>query len=81
MDMLKPLFWQQGLFLQPQHFQLMDQSFRGLLTPLEQHIVPHFWGVLQLQVNTARLGAGILEVQKGDFIFQDGTHVVFPVMP
>ena len=78
MDMLKPLFWQQGLFLQPQHFQLMDQSFRGLLAPLEQHIVPHFWGVLQLQVNTARLGAGILEVQKGDFIFQDGTHVVFP---
>ncbi len=78
MDMLKPLFWQQGLFLQPQHFQLMDQSFRGLLAPLEQHIVPHFWGVLELQVNAARLGAGILELQKGEFIFQDGTHVVFP---
>ncbi len=76
--MHKPLFWQQGLFLQPQHFQLMEQSFHGLLSPLGQHIVPHFWGVLQLQVNTARLGAGILELQKGEFIFQDGTHVVSP---
>lgn len=78
MSIQKPLFWQQGLFLQPQHFQLMEQSFCELLTPLKQLMIPHFWGVISMIIKEKRLANGILELQNGAFIFPDGTHVVFP---
>lgn len=78
MSVERPLFWQQGLFLQPQHFQLMEQSYRELLTPVKRFMIPHFWGVISLQIKETRLASRILEVQNGTFIFQDGTHVVFP---
>ncbi len=78
MSVERLLFWQQGLFLQPQHFQLMEQSFRELLTPLKRFMIPHFWGVISLKIKETRLAGRILEVQNGTFIFPDGTHVVFP---
>ena len=78
MNIQKPLFWQQGLFLQPQHFQLMEQSFRDMLSPLNHFLTPYFWGVIKLEIQESRLANRILELQSGDLIFQDGTHVVFP---
>ena len=78
MKIQKPLFWQQGLFLQPQHFQLMEQSFRGLLNPLHQFITPYFWGVIKLEIKETRLTVRILELQSGAFIFPGGAYAVFP---
>ncbi len=78
MSIQKPLFWQQGLFLQPQHFQLMEQSFRDLLTPVNQFITPYFWGVINLEIKETRLTNRILELQSGAFIFPDGAYVVLP---
>lgn len=73
-----PLFWQQGLFLQPQHFQLMEQSFRDLIAPTRQLMTPHFWGVVDLQIRQTRLANRIFELQSGSFIYPDGTCVDFP---
>ncbi len=78
MSIQRPLFWHQGLFLQPQHFQLMEQSFHELLTPVKQFMTPYFWGVINLKIKETRLANGILEIENGAFIFPDGTHVVFP---
>jgi len=78
MSIQRPLFWQQGLFLQPQHFQLMEQFFHELLTPVKQFMTPYFWGVINLKIKETRLANGILEIENGAFIFPDGTHVVFP---
>jgi len=78
MSNCKPLFWQQGLFLQPQHFQLMEQSFRDLLAPSNQLQMPYFWGVTDLNIRQTRLANRIFELQSGSFIFQDGTYVDFP---
>ena len=78
MDIQRPLFWHQGLFLQPQHFQLLDLSFRSLLTPFHQYIVPYFWGTMDVDIQKAALGTRAFSLLKGNFLFPDGTHIVLP---
>ncbi len=76
MDIQRPLFWHQGLFLQPQHFQLLEQSLRSLLNPFNDHIVPHFWGVADIEIQKAALGTRTFSLLNGNFLFPDGTHAV-----
>ena len=78
MSVQKPLFWQQGLFLQPQHFQLQEQSFRGLLAPFGRFAAPHFWGVGDLEIRKSALPNRILDLHRGTFMFPDGTWVELP---
>ena len=78
MDIQRPLFWHQGLFLQPQHFQLFDRSFQSLLAPFYNYIVPHFWGAIDLEIQKAALGTRTFSLLKGDLLFPDGTYVVLP---
>ncbi len=78
MDIQKPLFWQQGLFLQPQHFQQNDLYVHSLLNPLHKFIQPHFWGVASLDISPAALGNQTIDITKGEFVFSDNTHVVYP---
>lgn len=67
------LHWHQGLFLQPQHFQLLDLSIQGRLAPLFNHLHPHFWGVGELEIEESALGTGIFSILSGEFLFPDGT--------
>lgn len=78
MDIQRPLFWHQGLLLQPQHFQRLDLAFRSLLTPFYDCIVPHFWGVIKLDIQEAALGTRSFGLTGGEFLFPDGTYVVLP---
>lgn len=78
MDIQKPLFWHQGLFLQPQHFQLLDLSFQSLLAPFHHFMEPHFWGTGELDIQKAGLGLKTFNLLKGAFLFPDGTFAVFP---
>ncbi|GKT31374.1 type VI secretion system baseplate subunit TssK, partial [Aduncisulcus paluster] len=45
----KPLFWHQGLFLQPQHFQLSDLHQLHRFRAMRQYGLPYFWGVSGLK--------------------------------
>lgn len=74
----RPLFWHQGLFLQPQHFQQLDAFHSSLWTPFQEYAQPFFWGVIRLQVQEDNLPNKEFEVSGGEFLFPDGTHVVFP---
>jgi len=78
MDIERPLFWHQGLFLQPQHFQLLERSLQSLFMPFRDFVEPHFWGVAEVEVQKAALGTRTFTILKGDIIFPDGTHTVFP---
>lgn len=78
MDIERPLFWHQGLFLQPQHFQLLERSLQSLLLPFQDFMEPHFWGVAELEVQKASLGTRTFGLLRGNIIFPDGTHTVFP---
>lgn len=78
MDIQRPLFWHQGLFLQPQHFQLLDLSFQSLIAPFHHFIEPHFWGIGEIEVQKAALGLRSFNLLKGNFLFPEGTFAVFP---
>lgn len=76
--MERPLFWRQGLFLQPQHFQLADMYFQSLLTPFSKYQHPYPWGVGEMQIQTATLGNQTFNLLKGEFLFPDGTYTALP---
>ncbi len=76
--MERPFFWHQGLFLQPQHFQLQDRYIQSQTMPLQTFLQPHFWGIANLQIQDAALGNLSLQILSGQFQFPDGTFVSLP---
>jgi len=76
--MERPLFWHQGLFLQPQHFQLKDVHFQSLLTPFHRFLQPHLWGTGGFEIQKVALGNRSFDLLRGEFLFPDTTYVVFP---
>ena len=57
-----PIHWHQGLFLQPQHFQLLSQQLPAMLVPLLARMSPNFWGVAAGGVNPSALEAQRLDL-------------------
>lgn len=78
MDTQRPLFWHQGLFLQPQHFQLLDLSFQSLLVPFFEFLQAHFWGVGEWEIQRGALANRMLNILRGEFLFPDGTYTTIP---
>ena len=46
MEDLRPIFWFQGLFLQPQHFQVWQRQNEVRLGETRAASRPHAWGSL-----------------------------------
>ena len=78
MDIKKAIFWHQGLFLQPQHFQLSDLHARYLHRPVHDFGLPHFWGLGSLDISTAALASNLVDITSAQFLFRDGTFVEYP---
>ncbi len=78
MNNSKPIFWHQGLFLQPQHFQLAEQYQDARLYPYQGYLQPHFWGVCHIEMLPSSLSHRTCEIQSGEFIFPDGSFVSVP---
>jgi type VI secretion system protein ImpJ len=78
MDIYKKIFWHQGLFLQPQHFQLKDLSEHCRFGVLQHFGFKHFWGVGRMEINTSDLENHRFDLKSGGFYFNDGTHVDVP---
>jgi type VI secretion system protein ImpJ len=78
MEIQRPLFWHQGLFLQPQHFQLLDLSFQSLLAPYHGFMAPYFWGIGEAEIQRTGLGIRSFQLTKGNVLFPDGTYAAYP---
>lgn len=78
MSIERPIFWQQGTLLQPQHFQLLERIGEGHLYPYRKYLEPQFWGVGSLKLRKSALGIGSFEVTEGEFLFPDGSFVSVP---
>jgi len=78
MDNKKSIYWHQGMFLQPQHFQLteMHQQFR--LKPVIESGLPFFWGVGDMEIDAGTLPSKVFELIRASLHFRDGTYVEFP---
>ena len=58
-----PVFWHQGLFLQPQHFQRNDQRTTDMLSELAAVSRPWLWGVKKLEWDKGALAAGTVQIE------------------
>jgi type VI secretion system protein ImpJ len=74
----KPIFWHEGLFLQPHHFQWQDLYFQSLIEPLNRYVRPAMWGTGRIVIHTEALENEVFNVISGEFRFRDMTHVLFP---
>jgi type VI secretion system protein ImpJ len=71
---LKPM-WKEGLFMMPQHLQLMDSYHEQHLNLRIAATVPNAWGVSDLQVDADELARGVLAVSRCTAVMPDGLVV------
>lgn len=69
---MSKVFWGEGLFLRPQHFQRQDAYHEARLQDLAAAIHPFAWGVRELRIDLAGLDSGRLRVLRLSAIFPDG---------
>ncbi|AUA56069.1 Uncharacterized protein conserved in bacteria [Achromobacter spanius] len=74
----QPLFWHQGLFLQPHHFQYQDAWTERLLARQVELTAPWCWGFGALEINEAALAARQVVVDHMALRWQDGTLTEIP---
>ena len=75
MNSKKPVFWHQGLFLQPQHLQLQDLHNEMQRRTISSIGFPYFWGVIEAGLSEGYLQNNLISLTGGEFLFKDGTHV------
>lgn len=71
-----PIYWHQGLFLQPQHFQILQTQMEGQLSPLLPRLAPFFWGLVSGGLNPASLAAGRLEISELSLLFPGSSQIL-----
>lgn len=74
----KPVHWQEGLFLQPQHFQWQDLYLQSQIDPLNRFLQPAFWGTGSIVVQEEALSNCVFKIISGEFRFRDMTHAIYP---
>lgn len=74
----RPLFWHQGLLLQPHHFQQQDSFVQSMLSPFHRFIQPFWWGAASIDIRATALANRTFSLAQGEFIFPDQTHVTYP---
>jgi len=77
MEPLRPVFWGQGMFLEPQHFQQQDWYHETRLRRYFQLLVPFSWGVTSLTINEGTLQNFIVQIEQCEVITWDGTILRF----
>jgi type VI secretion system protein ImpJ len=72
------VYWHQGMFMQPQHFQLAERHEQFRLKPLLEGGLPHFWGAGALDISASAIANRSISVRAAQLVFDDGTYVEFP---
>lgn len=79
MNSLKqPIFWHQGLFLQPHHFQYQDAWTSRLLSRHAELTVPWCWGFGVLKINDIALASRQVVIDDLVLRWQDGSLTEAP---
>jgi len=78
MNNFKPIYWHQGLFLKPHHFQYLYTEQQQENFKLKQMSQPFFWGISKLEINKKELLNKNIVIEQLELIFRDGTTINFP---
>ncbi|MCK6553146.1 type VI secretion system baseplate subunit TssK [Candidatus Binatia bacterium] len=77
MEPLRPVFWGQGMFLEPQHFQQQDWYHEACLHRYFRLFVPFCWGVRSLAVTELALQNFVFQIEHCEVVTWDGTLLRF----
>lgn len=78
MEEQQAIYWHQGMFMQPQHFQMADLHNQFRSKPLMDAGLPYFWGVGALHINTSSVVNRVIEIDSAQLLFEDRTYVEYP---
>lgn len=67
------VLWNEGLFLQPHHFQQADRYTEALVGGLARRITPYGWGVNHLEIDEDVLKVGQFALKSCSGLTPDGT--------
>lgn len=74
----RQVLWNQGLFLQPQHFQMSDLVADARVRSLRLASDPWSWGFYSLALSTGALQNNQVDITALHGVFPDGTEVSLP---
>ncbi len=74
----RPIFWSQGLFLHPQHFQALDAKNHDHIDVLRIYGFPYFWGVRRI-VFAGSDNTHSINIERFEAIFPSGAIVNTPL--
>ncbi|ABM01890.1 hypothetical protein DUF876 [Psychromonas ingrahamii 37] len=78
MDSMKSIYWNQGLFLKPQHFQQLDRytsTMSNLYSKVRSGVES---GISELKFDLSALKTGLLVIEKLECILEDGSLLLYP---
>ncbi|MBF0219436.1 MAG: type VI secretion system baseplate subunit TssK [Gammaproteobacteria bacterium] len=78
MSFERPLYWKQGMFLQPHHFQYLDQHHYQRNASLLAMQQPYSWGFSRLTINSESLANLSFEINKFEAVMPDGSYLCYP---
>lgn len=67
------ILWTEGLFLCPQIFQQQERFTQDWVESRTVPLEPHFWGIIELEVDDSKLDNGTFSLKRCRGIFPDGT--------
>lgn len=78
MNNIKPIYWHQGLFLKPHHFQYLQAQQQQDNLSIKELTQPYFWGISKLSIDKKELLNKNFLLQELEIVFMDGTIVKLP---
>ena len=78
MNVSRPVYWHEGLFLRPEHLQQQDLYYKNYTSDFIRFNNPYFWGVRSLKILQTALNNQVVEIERCEVVFQDGTHIIYP---
>jgi type VI secretion system protein ImpJ len=78
MSWYSKVFWSEGLFLRPHHFQQNDRYIEHLVSGLTRQITPYPWGFSVLEIDRDLSQQSKFAVRRAKGIMPDGTPFAIP---
>ncbi len=72
----KCLYWEEGMLLQPQHFQIMGEQRTYSLATLAHMVQPFAYGIRTLRIAQETLPLGSFALEALDVVLPSGEHLI-----
>lgn len=78
MSRYRRIVWNEGMLLTPHHFQQSDNYIEDLINARVASLLPHEWGILDLQLNRDAVANGAVQIVSCRGVMPDGLVVNIP---